>query len=98
MGSVLHGWLLIAANVAFYAYLCWLGVWFIRGIEGRERVFWVGWFAAILVAPVDALRPEWALTIRYIRVFALAVALLAVLSLLGDPNEKSSAAEQDSCS
>jgi hypothetical protein len=42
---VLHGWPLVAANVVFYGYLCWLAFWFIRGTHGRERVVMVGWFA-----------------------------------------------------
>jgi len=82
---VLHGWPLIAANVAFYGYLCWLGFWFIRGTVGRERAFMVGWFAAILLSPLEPLRPEWAMVIRYMCIFGLAVALLAVLSLLWHP-------------
>lgn len=55
---VLHGWLLIAVNVAFYGYLCWLGFWFIRGTEGRERLFLAGWFANILLSPLEKLRPS----------------------------------------
>jgi hypothetical protein len=55
---VLHGWPLIAVNVAFYAYLCWLGFWFIRGTHGRDRAFIVGWVVAILLSPLETLRPE----------------------------------------
>src|SRR6476646_11409614 len=48
-----HGWLLVAANFAFYGYLCWLAFCFIRGTHGRERVFMVGWFSVILLAPLE---------------------------------------------
>jgi hypothetical protein len=50
---LLHGRALIAANVALYLYLCWLGFWFVRGTAGTERVFMVGWFANILLGPID---------------------------------------------
>jgi hypothetical protein len=50
---VLRGWPLIAVNVAFYGYLCWLGFSFIRGTAGPERLFMVGWFASILLSPLD---------------------------------------------
>src|SRR5277367_3309102 len=52
----LHGWPLIAANVIFYGYLCWLAFWFIRGSHGRERVFIVGWFSATLLPPLELLQ------------------------------------------
>ena len=95
---VLHGWGLIVANVAFYGYLCWLGFCVIRGTAGRERAFAVGWLAAILLPPLELLRPEWAMAIRYMCVFGLAVSLLAVLALLldfsviVDPTDKNGAA------
>ncbi len=79
---LLHGWALIAANVAFYLYLCWLGFWFIRGTAGAERVFMVGWFANILLGPIGSLRPELAGAIGRIGTFGLGVALLAALALL----------------
>jgi hypothetical protein len=79
---LLHGWPLIAANVAFYGYLCWVGFGFIRGTKGRERVFMIGWAANILLSPIEILRPEWAAAIKYIGMFGLTVALFAALSLL----------------
>lgn len=82
---VVHGWPLVAANVIFYGYLCWLAFRFIRGTHGRERVIMVGWFAPILLSPVETLRHGWAMDIRYICAFGLAVALLAAISLLLSP-------------
>ena len=82
---VLHGWPLVAANVLFYGYLCWLAFWFIRGTKGRERVVMVGWFATILLSPLETLQHRWAMEIRYVCAFGLAVALLAAASLLLHP-------------
>src|ERR1700730_7406778 len=84
-GLVLHGWLPTALDVFFYGYLCWLGFWFIRGTKGPEGVFMVGWSAGVLLSPLAALRPQWAVAIRHLGAFGLAVALLASLSLLLEP-------------
>lgn len=80
--AVLHGWPWLGLNVFFYAYLCWLAFWFIRGTAGRERVFMVGWFASILLSPLESLRPHWAVAITHIGAVGLAVALLAAFALL----------------
>lgn len=79
---LLHGWPLIAVNVFIYGYMCWLGFWFIRGTEGRERFFMVGWFAGVVLWPLKMLRPEWAVAMRHISALGLAVALLAAVALL----------------
>jgi hypothetical protein len=80
-----HGWTLVAANLVFYAYLCWIAFWFIRGSHGRERVFVVGWFSAILFGPLEVLQHGFTVEIRYICAFGLAIALLAGISLLLRP-------------
>jgi hypothetical protein len=77
-----HGRLLIGANIVFYAYLCWLAFWFVRGTHGRERVVMVGWFTGILLSPLEYFWPDWSIAIRYITTFGLAVALLAAIALL----------------
>jgi hypothetical protein len=69
-------------NVFIYGYMCWLGFWFIRGTEGRERFFMVGWFAGVVLWPLKMLRPEWAVAMRHISALGLAVALLAAVALL----------------
>jgi len=79
---LLQGWPLIAVNALFYAYLCWLGFWFIRGTAGAERFFMMGWFAKILLSPLETLRPEWAAAINHLGTLGLAVALLAALWIL----------------
>ncbi len=82
---VLHGWPLIAANVAFYGYLCWLVFWFVRISHERERVVMVGWAVGILLSPLEILWPVAASTVRYVEAFGLLVALLAAVSLLLHP-------------
>ena len=81
----LHGWLPIALDAFFYCYVCWLAFWFIRGTAGPERLFMVGWFARVLLSPLEILQPKWAIPIKQIGAFGLAVALLAALSLLLKP-------------
>ena len=81
----LHGWPLIAANVIFYGYLCWLAFWFIRGSHGRERFFAFGWFSAVLLPPLELLQRGFAVEIRYICALGLAVSLLAAVSILLHP-------------
>ena len=87
LGFGVHGWPLLAANVAFYAYLCWIGFSFIRGTAGLERVFIAAWFVNILVLPLERLWPQWSVAIRHISTFGLAVALLAGVSLLLNRSE-----------
>jgi hypothetical protein len=87
---LIHGWLLIAVNVFFYAYMCWLAFWFIRGTEGRERLFMVGWFTDLLLWPLKILRPEWAWVIRHVGVLSLSASVLAALALLLEPAEPAS--------
>ena len=85
--SLLHGWLLIAVNVLFYGYVCWLGFWLIRDTVGRERVFMVGWFLGIFLWPLRMLWPQVAVPIRHIDAFGLLTALFAALSLLFQSSE-----------
>jgi hypothetical protein len=85
LDSWLHGWPLVASNVVLYSYLCWLAFRFIRGSHGRERVFMVGWFSAVLLPPLEVLQHGFTLEIRYICAFGLAVSLLAAVSLLLHP-------------
>jgi hypothetical protein len=85
LDSWLHGWPLVAANVLFYGYLCWLAFWFVRGTHGRERVFMVGWFSAVLLTPLEVLQHGFTVEIRFICAFTLGVSLLAAVSLLLHP-------------
>lgn len=82
-----HGWLPMALDVFFYGYFCWLAFWLVRGTQGPERVFMVGWFAGILLSPLETLRPQWAVAVKHIGTVGLAVALLAGLSLLLKPSD-----------
>ena len=78
---LLRGWPLVAANVVFYAYLCWLAFWLARGTHGRERVFVAGWFLAVLLSPLDRFQHGFTVQIRCICALGLAVALVAGVSL-----------------
>jgi hypothetical protein len=86
---MLPGWSVIVLNVAFYAYLCWLAFWFIRGTQGRERLFIVGW-SFILLSPLNTLGPQWSVTVKYIETFGLAVALVLAISLVLRPSNVTS--------
>ena len=81
-GVLLHGWLLITANVIIYGEICWIAFWCIRRTIGRERVFMAGLFGNILLWPVKLLVPQWAAEIKYIGALGLAVAILSALTLL----------------
>jgi hypothetical protein len=82
---LLHGWALIAANVAFYLYLCWIAFCFIRGSEGREQIFMAGWCTHLMLYPVEKLWPLTDQAIQYIGSLALAISILAAVSLLVHP-------------
>ncbi|MGA8489386.1 MAG: hypothetical protein WB711_03125 [Terriglobales bacterium] len=94
-GFGLRGRWLMAVNVFFYGYLCWLGFWFIRGSAGLEHIFLVGWFAGILLSPLGKLRPQWAAGVMQISAAGLTVSLLASLSLLLDLSDIDSSSGTD---
>ena len=94
-GFLVHRWALLAANIAFYGYLCWLGFWFVRGTAGLERVFIAAWFVNILVSPLERLWPQWLVAIRHISIFGLGVALLAGISLLLNRSEAADSEQQN---
>lgn len=85
--GLLPGWLTIILNVAFYAAFCWGAFLFIRGTEGRERLFMVGSWAVILLSPLRALSSQMSMTISYVDSFGLAVALVLAISLVLRPLE-----------
>jgi hypothetical protein len=47
----------------------------------------MGWFLDILLLPLEKLLPQWAVPIRHVGAFGLAVALLAAVSLLLAPSD-----------
>lgn len=79
---LLRGWPLVSVNLVLYGYLCWLGFWFVRGTEGRERFFIIGWFADILLWPLKVVKPQWSSAMDNIGLAGLATALFAALSFL----------------
>jgi len=82
---MLHGWLLLVANMLFYCYVCWIGFWFIRNTTGRERVFAVGWCLGFFLWPLRILWPQVAVPIRHIDALGLVTAMFAALALLLEP-------------
>jgi hypothetical protein len=80
--GLLHGWLIVAINVAFYGYFCWLAYWFIYRSKGWERVFFGGWFGPFLLSPLKVLHPEWAALVRHVETFGNTLSLLVALSFL----------------
>jgi hypothetical protein len=84
--GTLPDWLTIILNVSFYAFLYWLGFCFIRGTQGRERLFMVAWFADLLLSPVRILGPPWSVMSRSIGILGLAIALFVAVSLLRRPS------------
>ena len=82
--------MVIVLNAGFYAALWWGGFWFIRGNEGRERLFIIGWFTFFLLSPLRTLGPQWCVTVNYIYRFGLLVALAIAMSLVVRPQNASS--------
>jgi len=84
---IIHGSALLAVNVIFYCYLWWGGLCFVRGTHGRERIFILGWITAILLWPLESLRPQWTGMVGYIGDFGLVVALITLVGVLLRPNQ-----------
>src|SRR3954471_5955247 len=79
---LLHGWPLVALNVALYGYLWWLAHWFVRGTYGRERLLVAASFVGVLLWPLKAFQNGWLMEMRCTGIFGYAVALIAAVSLL----------------
>lgn len=79
--GLLHGWLVVAVNIVFYGYFCWLAYWFIYPSKGWERVFFAGFFG-FLLSPLKVLHPEWAASVRHVETFGDTLSLLVALSFL----------------
>jgi hypothetical protein len=62
--GLLHGWLAVAVNIAFYGYFCWLAFNFIYRSKGWERVFFAGWSGQLLLSPIQVPHPAWAARVR----------------------------------
>jgi hypothetical protein len=82
---VLHGWLLVLVNVAFYFYLCWIAFSLIRASEGRERLFVIGWGVDLALHPIEMVWPQTHAAIQYAVAVGLAGAIIAAVSLLLHP-------------
>ena len=93
-GFVPHGWLLMAANVFFYCFACWIAFWFIRGTAGPARFFMGGWCIGFVLSPLKLLGPQWAGVTKHIGAVGLAVALLASLALMLRPLDLADSSKQ----
>lgn len=78
-----RGWVFSSIQLVFYGYLLWLCVVFFRGAQGKERVIVAGWFAVILLSPIETFisRPA-AVAISYVEAFGIGAAFLAALDIL----------------
>jgi len=85
-GGLLHGWSVIAINLAFYFCLCWSAFIVAHETKGRERLFMLGWFG-FLLSPIKVLRPQWAVPVMHIETFGAILSLVAAVSLLLNPSE-----------
>ena len=73
----------LVANAAFYGYLFWLCVVFLRRTHGKERVLVAGYCPGVLLAPIQTLvSPFAAIAIQCIKATGIAVAFVAALLIL----------------
>jgi hypothetical protein len=80
---LLPHWAAAVVNVAFYAYLLWLGVDFYRTAQGKERVLVAGWSTVILTGPLENLVSVSAATaIQWIHAASMVAALTAAVYIL----------------
>ena len=77
---LLPTWAVAALNLALYGYLIWLGVVFYRIARGMERVLVIGWFAGILLGPLENIFPVSA-AIDYLSVVGMVLAFLAAVHI-----------------
>jgi hypothetical protein len=72
--------LTLAANVAFYLYLVWMGISLVRGCRAKERLVVGGWFTRILLGPLKMFVPSPAvLPIQIVKATGMLVALVAAV-------------------
>lgn len=82
--EMLHGWKLIAVNLAFYAYCLWILFWLVRRTHPLERLFWVGCGIGLLLWPFAWLRPQWVLP-RLAGFIGITIALFTAISVVVRP-------------
>ncbi|MGA8365898.1 MAG: hypothetical protein ACLQMT_03615 [Candidatus Acidiferrales bacterium] len=71
-------WALAAINLAFYAYLIWVGVLIYRMAQGKERILVAGWLVGFLW-PIEYLSMSAAAVIRCVDAAGMLVALVAAV-------------------
>lgn len=79
----LPAWVAAGVNLAFYAYLLWIGVVFYRIAQGKERVLVVGWVAVIFLGLIQILVSASAATaIDHVQAFVMLVTFFAAVDIL----------------
>lgn len=72
-----------ALNMAFYAYLLWLGVVFCRGTKGKERVLVAGWFGALFLGwTQNVVSTSAAAVIGWVKAAFMLMAVVAAVDIL----------------
>jgi hypothetical protein len=80
--GLLPSWIVVPANVAFYAYLLWVGVALYRITNGKELILIVGYFTDIVLGPIQNLVSASAVNaIQYVKAFGMTAAFLAALCI-----------------
>jgi hypothetical protein len=76
-----HGWTLLAVNIAVFAFVCWIAFHFILGSYGLARTFVVAWAVPLMNWPLGFIASTH--NIRHtISVVATSIAFLAALAML----------------
>jgi len=87
--ALLPHWANVTINIAFYAYLLWLGIAFLRIARGAERIVVAGWLTDVLLGPLKLIFPPIGLAaLRYFQTIAMAAAFFAAVSLVRKPYRK----------
>jgi hypothetical protein len=69
-------WVVLAVNLGFYAYLFWVGIMFYRSARGKERILVVGWFAPVVLGPIQYLVSIPGAVTGYLRAICMTVAFV----------------------
>jgi len=78
---LLPTWAVATVNLAFGAYLIWVGAMFYRIAQGKERLIIAGWSPGLL-SPIKYLLPTSAAAILYVETVGTVVAFLTALYIL----------------
>ena len=81
--SILPASAAAVAEVAFCAYLLWLGLVFYRVAQGKERILVAGWFGSLFLGLIQRLvSTSTAAAIDWVKAGCMLLALLAAVDIL----------------